>query len=125
MFFRLDKLQKTKFPRFYNKMYMGMVNKPWFKTFFNFQWFLMVVCYLYLASVFYSQSERNRILDNPEKMEVVFIDGSKFIGKKIGANSSFHFMLDDSTRVRIIPTSSVKHITKQQLNVKRNNTIAN
>lgn len=118
IFYRTDKFLNVKYPQIYNKMYMGKVDKPWFTTFFNAQWILLVVAYLYIASIYYSNNAKNIILDSNEKMELVFTDDSKFTGKRIGANNSFYFMLDDSLRVKIIPTSSVKYINKQRLDFK-------
>lgn len=109
--FKIDSTIKVKFPNFYNKMYFGTVDKSWFKNAYYFQWFLFLGIYLLTAALFNATYEKKKMLKSQDRIEINFTDGSKLTGKKIGANTSFHFLLKNSTDVAIIPTSSIKHIS--------------
>jgi len=113
LFYQFDNWVKIKYPKFYRKMYGGMNEKSWFNYIFYGQWLILIPLYLTGTALFYSIYQKKKILKSKDKIEIVFIDATKISGKKIGANSDFHFLLEGEDDVKVIPNSSIKSIVSK------------
>ncbi len=110
LLFRLDRKTRVKYPKLYKMMYAGMTEKSWFDFVYYIQYLVFIPIYLIGFSSVYASFQKKKILKSEDKIEIVFNDGTTTSGKKIGANSSFHFLLESDEKVKIIPNSSVKSI---------------
>lgn len=109
---KLDLSMRKNKPDLYTKIWMGANKKPWFDTFYKLQYLIIIPLYLFMIADGYAIFQKKKLVKAENNIEVLFTDNTNVSGKKIGATNSFQFMLLDSTTVKIIPTSSIKTITK-------------
>lgn len=106
IFFRLDRLWQTKWPKTYKRFNFGMS----IEAFQKYRPYILVFsafAYLNLASEFYGDRMFKRFENSPKQVEVLFESDQRLLkGKLIGKNADYILMQTDDDAVKAIPVSS-------------------
>ncbi|MFT5801328.1 MAG: hypothetical protein ACI956_001136, partial [Nonlabens sp.] len=106
--FSADRFLQTKYPNFHNTINMGMAKKSWFKTYRQVSFYLTFVIVLIIYGLQNSKMFKDRLIAQETSdliVEFTTADQPTLSAKKIGANKSYLFLIDQKEVIHIVPTS--------------------
>lgn len=104
---RLDVFWKSKYPKMYSKMWLGLDRKKWFGPFRYLSFFFLLLFYLNISANLYGVTSKTEILQKTE-IVVKFSDDSFTEGINIGKTKEVLFLYQTG-QVKAIPIhASVK-----------------
>lgn len=104
-----DSWLEKKSPKLYRIYNMGLIDKPWYKSFTKFNYVVLFILYLILASSFYANYTVGK-MSSAKPITLTYSDNSVIIGKQIGKTKEVIFLQVDKEVYAIPITSLIKDI---------------
>ena len=108
-FIWLDSWWHKKYPKSYQKMSFGMVQKSWYQPYRYILFGGLLIYYILLSSNIWGRKVRKEILAEPP-VTIEFVDGKSLQGIMIGKTNQYLLLLSGDQKSAIPLSSAVKEI---------------